>query len=78
MLEGEGAGDTARTEGVEWTGSGEEEVALLVTGVLDVGAVAALEDTTMAGTTGELFLSSGVAGLRGSFTLSSGTGEEVR
>lgn len=51
---------------------------MVVTGVLDVWGEAAAEETTMAGSTGELFLSSGVAGLRGSFNLSRGAGEEVR
>lgn len=36
------------------------------------------EDTVMAGTRGEPFLSSGVAALRGSLTLSRGAGEDVR
>lgn len=51
LADGEGAGDTARTEGEEWAGSGKEEMALAVTGVPDALAVA--EDTTMAGATGE-------------------------
>lgn len=76
LADGEGAGDTACTEGEKWAGSGEEEMALVVTGVPDAFAVA--EDTTMAGATGELFFSSGVAGLWGCLTLSRGAGEEVR
>lgn len=51
---------------------------MVETGVLEVWGVAPAEDTVAAGTTGELFLSSGVAGLRGSLTLSRGTGEDVR
>lgn len=78
LADGDGAGDTAGTEGAELTGSGEWEAAVVVTGVLDVWGEAAAEETTMAGSTGELFLSSGVAGLRGSFNLSRGAGEEVR
>lgn len=63
LPDGEGAGDTARAEAAEWAGSGEEEATLVVVSItLDVG----------------VFLSSGVADLRDSFTLSRGTGEEVR
>lgn len=53
FADGEGAGDAAGTEGAEWTGSGEEELAVVVTGVLGDLLEAAAEDTTMAGTTGE-------------------------
>lgn len=53
LADGEGAGDAAGTEGAEWFGSGEEELAVVVTGVLDALDEAAAEDTTMAGTTGE-------------------------
>lgn len=53
LADGEGVGDAAGPEGAEWIGSGEEEVAVVVTGVLDAWGEAAVEDTTMAGTTGE-------------------------
>lgn len=53
LADGEGVGDAARTGGAEWFGSGEEEVAVVVTGVLDAWGEAAAEDTKMAGTTGE-------------------------
>lgn len=48
LADGEGAGDAAGTEGAEWTGSGEGDAAVVVTGVLD-----AWGDTTTAGTKGE-------------------------
>lgn len=48
------------------------------TGVLDVWGVVAAGDTMTTAATGEPFLSSGVAGLRGSLTLSRGAGEDVR
>lgn len=48
LADGEGTGD-----GAEWTGSGEGEAAVVVTGVLDAWGEAAVEDTTMAGTRGE-------------------------
>lgn len=53
LADGEGAGDAAGTEGAEWTGSGEGEAAVVVTGVFDAWGEAAAEDSTMAGTTGE-------------------------
>lgn len=78
MADGEGAGDAAGTGGAEWAGSGEGEAAEVGSGVLDDWGEAAAEESTVAGTTGEPLLCSGVAGLRGSFTLSRGAGEEVR
>lgn len=81
LADGEGEGDAAWTGGTEVTGSSweEAEATLGGTDVLVVSGVeAAAEETVMAGATGELFLNSGVLGLRGSFTLSSGAGEEVR
>lgn len=53
FADGEGAGDAAGTAGAEWTGSGEGEAAVVLTGVLVVWGEAAAEDTTMAGATGE-------------------------
>lgn len=53
LADGEGAGDAAGTDGAEWTGSGEGEAAVVLTGVVDGWGEAAAEDTTMAGATGE-------------------------
>ncbi len=53
LADGEGAGDAAETDGAEWTGSGEGEAAVVVTGVLVAWGEAVAEDAAVAGTTGE-------------------------
>ena len=53
LADGEGAGDAAGTDGAEWTGSGDGEAAVVLTGVLDALSEPAAEDAAMAGTRGE-------------------------
>lgn len=49
LADGEGAGDAIETEGAEWAGSGEEEVAVVVAGVPDTWGVEVAEDMAVTG-----------------------------
>lgn len=78
-MPGEGAGEDtcgrAETRG-ESSGTGDAETDTI--GALVTGGVSRTDDTTIEGTGDEVFGCSGVAGLRGSRTLSMATGEAVR